>query len=196
MLYSWCSFEVTPLCAPALYAYDRLITFDREVDLIWGRPSQRRIPIVPILYVLMHVSTPLYFVINIATWWDLDCKASPPSLWHVLHSAISALRVYAINPRDWSVPIMVFALSLVPVATNLVRTIYQTRVCRSCNMSVSSQCSGFCPLIATRVSTVVGDALVLLATWRVTYGVKRMSHLTKSDIPLTLLLLRDGEHSA
>ncbi|KAH9925234.1 uncharacterized protein B0H18DRAFT_381498 [Fomitopsis serialis] len=46
--------------------------------------------------------------------------------------------------------------------------------------------------IATRVSTVVGDALVLLATWRVTYGVKRMSHLTKSDIPLTLLLLRDG----
>ncbi|KAH9925235.1 uncharacterized protein B0H18DRAFT_381478 [Fomitopsis serialis] len=64
------------LAAPfALYAYDRLITFDREVDLIWGRPSQRRIPIVPILYVLMHVSTPLYFVINIATWWDLDCKA-------------------------------------------------------------------------------------------------------------------------
>ena len=34
---------------------------------------------------------------------------------------ISALRVYGIQPRDWTMPTIILALSLVPVATNLVR---------------------------------------------------------------------------
>lgn len=46
--------------------------------------------------------------------------------------------------------------------------------------------------ISTRVSAIAGDALVLFATWRVTYGVSRVSHLVKPNIPITLLLLRDG----
>lgn len=58
----------------ALYTYDRLINLTREMDLVWRRPGQRRIPVVPILYGLMHVCTPVYFILNIATLWNLSCK--------------------------------------------------------------------------------------------------------------------------
>ncbi|TFY64610.1 hypothetical protein EVJ58_g2515 [Rhodofomes roseus] len=188
-----------------LYIYNRLITFDHEVNLIWRRPSHRRTPVVPILYVLMHVSTPLYFLINITTCvYALSLAGGADTcVMYLTWGAISALRVYAINPRDWKVPAVVFALSLVPVATNLHRNILMvwevpppTFICTITNhvpARVQSICMLTCLEIATRVSTTAVDALVLLATWRVTYGVKRMSwHMLKTDIPITLLLMRDG----
>ncbi|KZT74231.1 hypothetical protein DAEQUDRAFT_761661 [Daedalea quercina L-15889] len=230
------------LVAPfALYAYDRLLTFNHEVDLMWRWPGRRRTCLVPILYAMMHICTPLYFIINIASWWDLDCKrfvkwrqfakyepderysiyvlnlayGADVCVLYLTWGAISALRVYAINRRGWFIPSVIFALSLVPVATNLHRNIlmiwevlspYTCTITNNVPARVQSICAPALPVcrmpssyeplftveIATRVSAIVVDALVLLATWRVTYGIKRMSLLLQSNIPITLLLLRDG----
>ncbi|KZT74210.1 hypothetical protein DAEQUDRAFT_761641 [Daedalea quercina L-15889] len=204
------------LVAPfALYAYDRLLMFDREVDLMWRRPTRRKVPIVPILYGLMHVSTPLYFLINVATWWDLDCKrfvgvdlsrhrltddrcsvyglnlayGADICILYLAWGVISALRVYAINPRDWVIPSMIFILSLAPVATNLHRNILM--VWEVLPPSYTCTITNNVPERVQSIAVAV-DALVLLATWRVTYGVKRMSQLVRSDVSVTLLLLRDG----
>ncbi|EPT00191.1 hypothetical protein FOMPIDRAFT_90827 [Fomitopsis schrenkii] len=206
------------LVAPfALYVYDRLITITREVDLVWGRPGQRRALVVPALYGLMHIYTPLYFVLNITTLWNLSCKRFVVQrsagiyaelsfnsflstyfitvafgvdicLLYTAWGMISALRVYAINPRDWTMPFVVFGLFLVPVAANLLYAPTRTNAKfapLTCNAPLTVE-------ISTRVSAIAGDALVLFATWRVTYGVSRVSHLVKPNIPITLLLLRDG----
>lgn len=47
--------------------------------------------------------------------------------------------------------------------------------------------------MATRISIIVADAIVLAVTWRVTYGVKKLSAARANmKLPLTSLLLRDG----
>ncbi|EPT00190.1 hypothetical protein FOMPIDRAFT_1050015 [Fomitopsis schrenkii] len=190
------------LVAPfALYTYDRLINLTREMDLVWRRPGQRRIPVVPILYGLMHVCTPVYFILNIATLWNLSCKkfvfiyiitlvfGADICVLYLTWGVISALRIHAINPRDWFTPSVIFVLFLVPVATNLLYA-------SSCAL-VDTVCSPWVPdlfivEISTRVSAIIGDTLVLLATWRVTYGVRQVYPLGKSNLPISLLLLRDG----
>lgn len=160
------------------------------MELLWRRPGRRRVPVVPILYGLMHICTPVYFVLNIVTTCiHLGCKVCSDSSSRytaslltpkpsevrfspsvtacfityyglsrcclsiytmsrlsgvvicVLYSTwaglchrplplafplifailvISALRVYAINPRDRMTPSAILILSLVPVATNIV----------------------------------------------------------------------------
>ena len=48
--------------------------------------------------------------------------------------------------------------------------------------------------LATRVSIIVADAIVLLVTWRVTYGSRKLNDATKQiNLPLTAMLLRDGK---
>ena len=61
----------------ALYTYDRMLSFDREVDLVWRRPrGHRRSQVVTLLYGLMQICTPIHFLLNIATICDLGCKVS------------------------------------------------------------------------------------------------------------------------
>ena len=57
---------------PAVYIYDHLNTFGREVDFIWNRP----ISIATILYALMHVCMLLYFALDLVIWLNLRCKVS------------------------------------------------------------------------------------------------------------------------
>ncbi|KAI0928584.1 hypothetical protein AcW2_004547 [Taiwanofungus camphoratus] len=46
--------------------------------------------------------------------------------------------------------------------------------------------------IATRVCIIISDAVVLLVTWRVTFGVKRVADKERVNVSVTTLLLRDG----
>ena len=49
--------------------------------------------------------------------------------------------------------------------------------------------------VASRICNVVAEALVLGATWRVTYSIRKLARLLNMNIPLSLLLLRDGMSS-
>ena len=46
---------------------------------------------------------------------------------------------------------------------------------------------------ATRASVIAADALVVLATWRNTYGISKLAHGLHMKSSITSLLLRDGE---
>lgn len=48
-------------------------------------------------------------------------------------------------------------------------------------------------LIFTRVSVIVGDAIVLLVSWRHLHGTLKSSHVGVNRRSLGVLLLRDGE---
>lgn len=46
--------------------------------------------------------------------------------------------------------------------------------------------------VASRICNVIAEALVLVATWRVTYNVKKVARLLGKDVSLSSLLFRDG----
>lgn len=115
----------------------------------------------------------------------------------LLFGVTSALRVYAINGRDWRLPSVIFSLSLVQIATNIYYCSHLTYI----NAPPPVGCEVFGAVsptvdyklnIATRVCVVVADALVLVATWYVTYGVRKGAGITEMKVPVSTLLLRDG----
>ncbi|EPT00054.1 hypothetical protein FOMPIDRAFT_1123527, partial [Fomitopsis schrenkii] len=46
--------------------------------------------------------------------------------------------------------------------------------------------------VASRICNVVAEALVLIATWRVTYNFRKVARLLDKEVSLSSLLLRDG----
>ncbi|TFY67957.1 hypothetical protein EVJ58_g1300 [Rhodofomes roseus] len=99
-------------------------------------------------------------------------------LLNFLWGFISAARVHAINGRQWRLPLIIMTLYIVPV----VATIYDySRL----GWEIAVE-------LATRISIIAADALVLAVTWRATFGFKRCKDSAKVKLPLTTLLLRDG----
>ncbi|KAH9929222.1 uncharacterized protein B0H18DRAFT_998295 [Fomitopsis serialis] len=87
--------------------------------------------------------------------------------------------------------------SLVPFATNILNlsTVGVTPAPPPRNCVVTR--GAITPLlykleIAARVSAMLADAVVLLATWKVTGGVRKLARGVDIDISMTRLLLRDG----
>ncbi|CCM00614.1 uncharacterized protein FIBRA_02650 [Fibroporia radiculosa] len=107
------------------------------------------------------------------SYWCLD----------IMYALFSTLRVYVISERNWCVSLLVFALALVP----LVSDIYHF-----CNIKLVtlSPFSGF--TIAARASLVMSDAIVLLVILRKTYHIQEIIRQTHAKASLSSLLLRDG----
>ncbi|KAH9840849.1 uncharacterized protein C8Q71DRAFT_426264 [Rhodofomes roseus] len=92
---------------------------------------------------------------------------------------------------------MVMAVSLLPVVTNVLNlaTIYVVPVPPPSNCAILSKAST--PVmrkfeIATRVSAMLVDAMVVLATWQVTGGIRSLAKGIDINVPTTRRLLRDG----
>ena len=58
----------------ALYFYERFLTFDREVDLVWRHASKGLL--MPVLHVSMHVCMTLYLLLQFAPS-SMPCKVRP-----------------------------------------------------------------------------------------------------------------------
>ncbi|KAH9916645.1 uncharacterized protein B0H18DRAFT_884664 [Fomitopsis serialis] len=183
------SIETDAQSSSALYFYDRVLTFGQEVDLIWRR---ERIGIaVPTFYVTLHASMILDFILDIATL----PSGLPPEVRDALVtmclafsaitlSVISAARIYAINGKHYTVPSIIMGLWFVPIAVNIVSALH----------GVAS--TAFAGQIATRIGLVAADALVLLVTWRITGGVRKLAQVADVKISISVLLLRDGMYTS
>ncbi|KAI0084424.1 hypothetical protein BDY19DRAFT_997774 [Irpex rosettiformis] len=90
----------------------------------------------------------------------------------------SALRVYALMNGKILVTGTVFLLNLVPVATNLFDIVTSAIV-----MDIS---------LGTRISVIIGDALVLLVTWSKSAKSYYEARQLRIKAPLATLLFRDG----
>jgi len=117
-----------------------------------------------------------------------------------ISAVFTALRTYAIGGRDWRPALLVFALAVVPVGTNLysdVNTWFTALflpplgiVCDG-NQNVTVD-TGNKLLIATRACAIASDLLALAITWSSTYQIKRDADKAKIKASLATLLLRDG----
>ncbi|KAH9916632.1 uncharacterized protein B0H18DRAFT_1037800 [Fomitopsis serialis] len=130
--------------AITLYFYERVLTIGQEIGLVWRRASRSLFMLA--LYGSMHVFTMVYLLLEIVLW------------------SISVLRVYAINGRNKWTPLATMALSLVPVATNIVSSADTT-------MSTTT----YLRYTVTRVCVIAADSLVLLETWRNTYDLNKLA---------------------
>ncbi|KAH9916634.1 uncharacterized protein B0H18DRAFT_1037827 [Fomitopsis serialis] len=173
--------------AVTLYAYERVLTVDREINLVWRRVSKGLV--MPALYVGMHICMMVYLLLEIVPWGSgkseniaVNTQTTSICLLYLIWGAISALRVYAINGRKRWTPLATMVLLLVPVATNIVESADTTMSDATYSHLVT----------VTRVCVIAADSLVLLETWRNTYGLKKLARGFAVQPPIISLLLRDG----
>ncbi|KZT71027.1 hypothetical protein DAEQUDRAFT_810281 [Daedalea quercina L-15889] len=191
------------LAAFTIYIFDHALTFASEVEYIWCRRKSG----VILLYVTMHVCTLVMFVTNIAGWLDSTGCESAYALsmvdtavlcaLYVIWGVISASRAYALSGREWTIPTLIFIVSLVPVAANIAYCwgLAQENIpppigCVVYNKIPQTTETRF--EIATRTCVIATDLLVLLVTWKATYGIRRNASALDVKTPIAVLLLRDG----
>ncbi|EPT00010.1 hypothetical protein FOMPIDRAFT_58255, partial [Fomitopsis schrenkii] len=164
-----------------LTAYDHCIVLRQEIDFVW----RRKLSLVTLLYTTLRAASLLFFVSYVVLLNSVSCKV----LRSFCLTAIAALRVYAINGFDWKAPVATFALLLVNPAMGVVyvpiRKLLPSRV-----LSYRTV------FYAATATTIVGHALVLAATWRRTYGIKKLADASSLGTSLSSLILRDGEFLA
>ncbi|TFY53241.1 hypothetical protein EVJ58_g9559 [Rhodofomes roseus] len=194
-----------------LYFYERILTIEQEYARLHHAVPSTGVRAVE--YTVQEVCSSLTAVPNrkshpmsfysqyIATVAQFSCICALYLIW----GGISAMRVFAINGRNVWAPSLIMALSLVPVATNVAVLVVMKWVILpppdGCEVyTVMSDATGYKYVsfpryhveTATRASVIAADALVLLATWRNTYGVKKLAHGLNMKSSITSLLLRDG----
>ncbi|KAH9923606.1 uncharacterized protein B0H18DRAFT_1014195 [Fomitopsis serialis] len=179
----------------AVYVYDHVLTFGQEVAVLWTR--RKGWPTV--IYSLLHLLTALELVWYVVAWINIpSCRDIQLNLvtaatycgLNILWGFISAVRVHAINGREWPLSSVVMALYWVPVIATIydysrLEWVFEDGQCHIFNTASTKTLYGI----------IVADAIVLAVTWRVTYGVKKLSAATTNmKLPLTSLLIRDALH--
>ncbi|KAI0747406.1 hypothetical protein C8Q74DRAFT_1374441 [Fomes fomentarius] len=182
----------------ALAIYEHLITFDREVRLVW----RRKITGATVLFVLNKYLLLMRFIVvltsyNIST---TEVQAVYPvgrRLANDTPLAFAALRVYALTDHLWWLAGIIFLVSSVPVATNsyfysitsIDSFIPPFNCVTSANLSKEAYL-GF--LISTRSSVILGDILVLIVTWYKTYSTWKTAASVAMKASFSSMILRDG----
>ncbi|EMD37433.1 hypothetical protein CERSUDRAFT_65109 [Gelatoporia subvermispora B] len=156
-----------------LVFYDHIMTLPREIDLIWGRKwssvtilfhFNRWAIFVWAVQQLPFTVLPLLEAQSCVGFYIFNFAFT--LLLFAIWAAFSSFRTFGISGRNWWLATAVCALNMVPVGTN-----------------------GLC----TRISVAVADLLVLLITWRKTYGLYRISKRNNVPAPILGLLLKDGK---
>ncbi|KAL6306479.1 hypothetical protein BKA93DRAFT_729111, partial [Sparassis latifolia] len=153
--------------------FEHAITLTDEIDYI-RRCKKTGVAVLFISNRFLGLVYALGMVVQIPPW-----STNPVSC----YSLFSALRVYIVGGQSWLPAVIVFILSLVPFATNLVLliTLEQRYL-----LSLSTV------YLATQISLIVADIIVLAVTWMKTYSIKRYANLAHTEAPLATLLLQDG----
>ncbi|EPT01107.1 hypothetical protein FOMPIDRAFT_1016093 [Fomitopsis schrenkii] len=98
----------------SFYLFDFCLTFDLQIDFMWGRKWS----ITTLLFLLLHFSVVLSQISDAAGPF-LSCKR----YWGHGYLAIAALRIFAINGKHWLLPTIIVILSLPQVIANIYEII-------------------------------------------------------------------------
>ncbi|KAH9910223.1 uncharacterized protein B0H18DRAFT_896350, partial [Fomitopsis serialis] len=165
------------------YLFDFCLTFDQQVKFLWNR----KLSIPSVLLALMHSST-MIFALSYQACTLLTCQ------WLIMWpdpmiSAISALRVYAINGRHWQLPSLIFAVAIPGIVQDIVCIHADWFPCL-----VISKLMWASPVaVASTIVVFTANILVLGATWYHTLTVKKLAGAAGQNTTLVTLLLRDGK---
>ncbi|RPD66872.1 hypothetical protein L227DRAFT_569085 [Lentinus tigrinus ALCF2SS1-6] len=161
--------------ATAVFMYEWMLTFDREVDLFW----RRKVTVSSILF-LVNRYLPFVVILIFAPWQNPPttgkrCAAqyyigdALEILQYVPWAVFSALRAYVLSSKGWPVATLVFLLSLAPVGVNYATMAYATTVvdpllgCEVILKLPDTVTREIFPIVS-RVSLLLSDLLVLAIT--------------------------------
>ncbi|KAH9923882.1 uncharacterized protein B0H18DRAFT_1013878 [Fomitopsis serialis] len=175
------------------YLYDFCLTLDSHIKFLFGR----KLSIPSLLLVLLHLSSALCIISDIASQFTSSCKVFLNQIFFgasttlsTVTTAISALRVYAVNGRHWLLPSIIVALCTPGIAYSIVGATCAYRY----DLLTLSAYAVFNNKfnIAVTVTSLVAEVLVLVATWYHTFTLKRLAHSIGQEATLATLLTRDG----
>ncbi|KAJ8473870.1 hypothetical protein ONZ51_g7598 [Trametes cubensis] len=178
------------LAAFALLSFEYVITFDREVRLVWGR----KVTGATVLYVLNRYWLFLEYITQVVTTFPISEKlvfsilqscdvvgymvivgnAGPPFIW----AAFSALRGYALSGRKSWVALIILLF-------------YVPHIALTCSLVRDSNAPA-AVTIASRTCLIVGDLIVLAVTWQSTFNIARAARMARMRVSLTYSILTDG----
>ncbi|TBU42231.1 hypothetical protein BD309DRAFT_866752, partial [Dichomitus squalens] len=178
----------------ALFVYDFILTFESEAMLFW---MGRYLSGATVLFLLNRYSTLASQIVGVLPYpssveTHSECIHSTrtsyialvvvTALQYLPWAAFSALRSYALCPDlyRWPVSASVFALSSVPIITNMWGDLYRFSVVSDpvSGMEVTTPVSASTRIqlaVATRSSLIASDLIVLCVTWYRTYESAKLS---------------------
>ncbi|TBU46735.1 hypothetical protein BD309DRAFT_988633 [Dichomitus squalens] len=174
--------------ALVLFAYEFVLTLDSEVTLFWmgHHPSG-----ATILFLLnRYISLGSQIISNIPLPSSVEVSHSLRKL--PCCTAFSALRTYALcsDPYRWFVSSSVFALSSVPIVTNMWGNLHGLSVVNDPSLGIIPIDPISASTVVTRSSLIASDAVVLCVTWFRTYETVKVSlrRLNRRSFASVLLL--------
>ncbi|EMD36937.1 hypothetical protein CERSUDRAFT_114848 [Gelatoporia subvermispora B] len=197
------------VAACVLIYYDNICTFSRELQYMWGSPTNIAVALFHVnkwaisIWALVSISSAF---MPLASYSSATCTTLN-ILWTalivllaLLWAAFSGVRMYAISLGHVWLSSMVCALNLVPVGTNawgfFSDTWYQMDgspfTAALCNYGVSrSNALNARFNVTTRSCLIASDAIVIIMTWYITFITG--GHRTRNaQTPITTALFRDG----
>ncbi|PIL23157.1 hypothetical protein GSI_14466 [Ganoderma sinense ZZ0214-1] len=193
------------VASTALVFYEYAITFDLELQQIWGR----NISGVVVLFALTRYITLLHrilVILSLSSLHSLDTcwvitwlQVFISTIVIIVLSAIAAIRVYALWNRDWRLLVVLLLAGLFPAATNLYFRsatavfIAPSKFFTCQSVPTATAAATYKNLsIATRVVSIFVDGLVVVFTWIKTHRVYVLTRKLAFRTNYSALLLRDG----
>ncbi|EED85645.1 predicted protein [Postia placenta Mad-698-R] len=183
----------------AVYTYELVITIDQQVRFF----VRRRFSAAVVLYTSMHVSAIIFLLSWLFGWVLQDCHSVfignllmliMDAVLRLVFGVVSGFRVYAINGRKLLLPFVIAVLYVPDIVewTASLQTYTKDPVIGcviSYNLSkdVEDKLTAF-----TQTCIIVSELLVVVAIWRVTYGIRKVTMMAQSRLTVTTLLIRDG----
>ncbi|KAH9941998.1 hypothetical protein B0H21DRAFT_710405 [Amylocystis lapponica] len=205
-----CYLDVAASDSEALYFYDFLLTFDKEIVLIWGRPFTG----ATVLYILNRWLSAFSIVLSLVITFPRAGFTNQSSAMYVVVATpvFCALRIHAIWGRGNKVSFFVLSVGLVlpiismvtygatfegallsmPPIYNCVdnlRWSFQTYLQYDSISMVSLRL--LIIILAARICAIALDVFVMVLTWRRTYGISKLVR-GRSRPGFSKLILRDG----
>ncbi|KZT73045.1 hypothetical protein DAEQUDRAFT_504178 [Daedalea quercina L-15889] len=191
------------LAAATMIFHEHMMTIAQEIRYVWGQ----RLTGATVIFLLNRYMVLLLGVTIILQTVAWDTPLATIMLYdivaiilYIIIAIFSALRVYAIGGRNLTFCLITLGLGLVTAFASVyfaarssyayVVVIDNIPVCEYTNYySVTSYNTS---LIATRLCSILSDALVIGVTLCATLKTRRAINPGSAETPLTMLLARDG----
>ncbi|TBU36258.1 hypothetical protein BD309DRAFT_878676 [Dichomitus squalens] len=199
----------------ALLAFEYVLTFHGEVALFWTRGRLSGATILFLLNRYLTLTVQIMDVVPKSSSTEVCISTSSiafsqyvayivlKSLQYLPWAAFSALRSYALcpHPYRWPVSATVFALSSVPIITNMFGNLHRISIVNDSQLGiiVNTPISASTALkrdmtvaVATQSSLIGSDLMVLCVTWFRTYETAKLSLRSLGKETFASVLLLDG----
>ncbi|KAI0681905.1 Six-hairpin glycosidase-like protein [Cerioporus squamosus] len=172
----------------ALIVYEHLLTAMQEYRVVW----KRKMSIPMVLFVVNRYGLLLFgivYVLSTLVWWGDDLRAPSCEIvgrvqvvivvvLDLVNVVFSALRIHAINNRNWWWTASIFLLGFVSTPLNIA--------CSGPTLTYGTVSLGI------RACKICLDVVVLGITWYRTAGIVKATRGAHVDTSVVSVLLRDG----